>query len=303
MKRVKLFISLLPALIFLFILPTTVLAETTELTSVADSFVNDGYPENNYAAAHSLVVSHNSVYRWGLVRFDLDSLPDEAIIDSATLKLYLYNESGDASIPIMAAKILNGWSETQVKWSNRPMFDESTGVTINVDTTLGYKSWGVTDFIKDWFDGASPNYGIGIGYGGGNFARSFRSREYSANRPLLSITYHLPEPSPSPEESVEPSPEPEESSTPEAEEEAITSEEISPEPSPSPEESASPSPEEEKVLGIFSTGQALIALLILLALAGAVISFIGYARKPKEKKKKKPKKEEEPIEEENNEEE
>lgn len=303
MKRVKLLIFLLPALILLFVLPGIALAETTELTAVADSFVNDGYPENNYASAHSLVISHDSVYRWSLVRFDLASIPEEATIDSATLKLYLYDSSGDSSIPTMTAKILNGWSETQVKWSNRPMFDESTGLTVNIDTTPGYKSWEITDFVENWLEGELPNYGVGIGYGAGSFSRSFRSREYTSNHPLLSITYHLPEPSPSPEESAEPSSKPEVSPSPSSE--AVAEEGATPEPSPSPEESASPSPEEEsrKVLGLFSTGQALIASLILLALIGAVISFIGYARKPKEKKKKKSEKEEELDEEENNEEE
>src|SRR4030043_429777 len=132
MKRVKLLIFLLPALILLFVLPGIALAETTELTAVADSFVNDGYPENNYASAHSFVISHYSFYRWSLVRFDLASIPEEATIDSATLKLYLYDSSGDSSIPTMTAKILNGWSETQVKWSNRPMFDESTGLNLRL---------------------------------------------------------------------------------------------------------------------------------------------------------------------------
>jgi len=285
MKRVKFFIFLLPAIILLFALPRVALAETIDLTSVADSFVNDGYPDNNYGSAHSLITSYNSVYRWSLTRFDLSSLPGEAQIDTAVLKVYLYGSSGDASVPTMAARITGDWTESGVKWNNRPMFDESTGVTTNIDTATGYKSWDITEIVRGWQNNDFSNYGLALGHGSGNYSRSFRSREYASNHPKLSITYHLPEPSPSPSPvpSPSPSPSPGVSPTPEV------TEEVEEEPSPTPEESPSPSPEAEegKILGLFSLGQALIGALILLALIGAGISFATYARRKPEKKVKK----------------
>jgi hypothetical protein len=285
MKRVKFFLFLL-SVIFLFALPKPALAETIDLTPVADSFVNDVYPEQNQGSAHSLITSHNSAFRWSLIRFDLGSLPSGAIIDSATFKAYLYESSGDASVPLMTARITGNWTESEVKWTNRPMFDESTGVTANTYTASGYKSWEITNFVKNWLAGDFSNYGVALGYGGGNFARSFRSREYASNKPILSITYRLPEPTPtpSPTPTLTPTPTPKPKATPTptpTPEEEIT---------PTPEETPTPTPEEEKaglILGIFSPGQAIIGGLVLLALIGAGIAFAVYfRRKPRKKEEK-----------------
>ena len=292
MKRGKFFFFLLPA-IFLFALPKSVFAESIDLTPTADSFVNDVYPEQNQGSAHSLVTSHDSAFRWSLVRFDLASVPANSIIDSTTLKLYLHETSGDASVPMMTSRILADWSETGVKWTNRPMFDESTGVSVNIDTATGYKSWEITNFVKGWIKGDFSNYGVAIGYGGGNFARSFRSREYGSNKPILTINYHLPEPTPtpSPTPTLTPTPTPKPKATPTltpTPEEEIT---------PTPEETPIPTPEEKAglILGIFTRGQAIIAGLILLALIGAGVAFVTYSRKPTkrpEEKEEKPKEEE-----------
>lgn len=102
---------------------------------------------------------------------------------------------------------------------------------------------------------------------------------FALAQPVLAETIS-PTPSPSPSPMVSPSP------TPTEEEET---------PPPTPEESPSPSPEAEKgrILGLFSTGQAVIAGLILLALIGSGITFAAYARKkPKKKEEEKPEPEE-----------
>lgn len=288
MKRVKFFLILLPA-IFLILLPQSVRAETIDLTPAADSFVNNVYPEQNQGAAHSLIVSRDSAFRWSLVRFDLSSVPTDSIIDSAMFKAYLYDSSGDASVPIMAARITGDWTETEVKWNNRPLFDESTGVTANIDTATSYKSWDVTEIVRGWHDNDFSNYGLALGYGSGNYSRSFRSREYASDKPLLTINYHLPEPTPTPSPTPTPTPSP--TPLPSPKPSPTPSPEITEEPSPEPGEgSPTPTPKTEKagLISGLTTRQTIIGGLVILALIGAGVAFAAYARKKPAKKLEKP---------------
>lgn len=297
MKRIKALVIPLLALILL-VFPTVVSAETETLTPQADSFVNDfvNYRDNNYGASHSLVVSFDSVYRWSLVQFDLGSLPGEAEIESAIFKAYLYNASGDASVPLMVSRITGSWSEMAINWNNRPLFDEAAGITVNVDAASGYKNWDVTEIVRGWKNNDFSNYGLALGHGSGNYSRSFHSREYSDNRPILEINYHLPEDIPTPTPSPEPTPtlaiSPAGEITP------------SPELTPAPEVSPASTPEatgEAKSFLSLTTGQTIIAGFILLALIGAVIAFVFYFKRQsnqepkKEKTKKEKKSEKEPA--------
>ncbi|HUV43159.1 MAG TPA: DNRLRE domain-containing protein [Patescibacteria group bacterium] len=310
MKRVQSLIPLLPALILLLVLPKTVLAETKTFNLTKDTYANQAYPDQNRGTTGSVVISNKFTTRLGYLQFEDLDFPEGAIIDQGILKLYVYELHYAETAKVNVGPVTGNWEENTLTWNAKPTINQTQAIEAEVSlTSAGWKEISITNLTKQWFEGTIENKGLFI-YPYGflystpetEYAFTFKSKESGDQAAKLEVEYHLePSPEPSPEESAEPSPESETSPSPSTEE--VINEEATPE--PSPEESPSPEAEEGsgKVLGLFSTGQALIALLILLALAGAIISFIGYARKPKEKKKKKPKKEEEPIEEENSEEE
>lgn len=298
MKRVKFFIFLLPAIILLFTLPRLSYSaysdsETFEVTK--DTFANSvynpplDYRDNNYGGTGSVVVSNEPIDRLGYLQFEDIDLPEGAILDSATLKFYVHEQSSNITAKLNVGPVTGDWEEDVLTWNNKPTVNQTQAIEAEISLNSGWKEISLTNLVSKWLDGTIENKGVfiypyGFLYGTAetDFAFSLKTKESGDLAAKLEVTYHFePSPSPSPVPSPSPSPSPEIE-----EEETIGLEE------PSPEESPSPSPEAEKgkILGIFSTGQALIAVLILLALIGAGTSFAAYARrKPKKEPKKKPK--------------
>lgn len=306
MKRVKFFIFLLPAIILLFALPRlsySAYSDSETFEATKDTYANQAYPDKVNGSYDHLIVSNKYTTRLVYIQFENVDIPEGAILDSATLKFYVYEQHYADTAKLNVGPVTGDWEESSLTWNNKPTINQTLALEGEISITdSGWKEIGITNLVNKWLDGTVENKGIFI-YPYGflyaspetEYAITFRSRTATENKPKLEIIYHFaPSPSPSPVPSPSPSP------SPEIEEEEIIGLE---EPSPSPEESPSPSPEAEKglILGIFSTGQALIAGLILLALLGAGISFVAYARrKPKkkpEKKKEKPSESEKPEEE------
>lgn len=299
MKRVKFFIFLLPAIIFLFVLPNVVLADSKTLDVTKDTYANEVYPFKVYGSLDHLIVSNKYTTRVVYIQFENPNLPAGAILDSATLNFYVNDVNYADSAKVNIGPITGAWEETAVTWNSKPTINQVQAIESAFSlTAVGARALDVTPLVRLWLEGTENKglfiYPYGFLYGATEteYAVTFKSKESGTQRANIVVQYHLPEPSPSPLPSPSPSPSPKASPSEIIEEEA---------PSPTPEESPSPSPEAERglILGIFSPGQALIAGLILLALIGAGVSFAAYARrKPKKKAKKKPKKKEEAEEEE-----
>jgi len=302
MRRVKFFIFLLPAIILLFVLPRwaySAFSDSEVFEVTKDTFANSvynpplDYRDNNYGGAGSVVVSNEPIDRLGYLQFEDVDLAEGAILDNATLKFYVHEQSSNTTAKLNVGPVTGDWEESVLTWNNKPAINQTQAIEAEISLASGWKEISITHLVRQWRDGNIENKGLFI-YPYGflystaetDFAFSLKTKESGDLAAKLEVAYHF-EPSPSPS----PSPEPEVE-----EEEVVIGEE---EPSPTPEESPSPSPEAEKglILGLFSTGQVLIAGLILLALIGAGISFAAYARrkpkkKPKKKKKKKPEEEE-----------
>jgi len=291
MKRVKLLFFLLPAIILLLALPQSVLADMVNLKPTADSFINDNddpppfdYINKNYGSAHSLITSDEPVVRASLLKFDLSSIPADVTIDSAILRLYLYNTDQATSTTLTCRRLTGDWEENGVTWNNQPSDNTDSQAQSTISTGTDWKEWNVTDMVRNWYSGDWTNYGLKITTEGTAKSHSFRSKEYSSNHPELVINYtSAPAPTPTETPTPTPTPSPTEEATPTVEET----------PTPTPEESPTPTPEAEEEAGLIlglSPGQTIIGGLILFSLVGAGIAFAVYSRrkpkKPKESRRK-----------------
>jgi hypothetical protein len=290
MKRIKLLFFLLPALILFFSPRSSVLAATKTFNASQDAFANQAYPDNNYGSLEPMIVSNKYTTRLCFVQFDEISLPTDAIIDKAIFKFYIYERLYADKAKVNLGPITSTWSENSLTWNDKPTINQTLALEAEVDLTSdGWKEINLTNLAKKWTDGSLEQKGIflyplGYLYGASEteYAFTFKSKAVAGLMPRLEIEYHLsptPVPSPSP--------------SPSAMAEATTSPEVSVTPSETP---LSPSPNPEagesgKILGLFSLGQAFIGGLIILALLGALISFLIYAFKSrkKEEKESKPK--------------
>ncbi|NOJ96329.1 DNRLRE domain-containing protein [Corallococcus coralloides] len=178
--------------------PSLALASTTvTLTPVADSYVSPGVPDSNFGNHGTLVV--NREFAEAYLRFDLSSLPANAVITAASLSAlaydgYAYGGDGNVYTSFVAD---DSWQEMGITWNNRPAPASSTvgewflwydftpedkrGVNSNAALIPVVQGELAGDTLVS-FRLHSPGY-----------KTRYRSREYSnaAQRPALTLTYEL----------------------------------------------------------------------------------------------------------------
>jgi len=167
---------------------------TTTLYSVADSYVNSSSSDINYGDVDYMYVSNNSEQDFTYVMFDLSSIPSDANIISAKLKLYLSSTGGGiyTSDTIGAYYCSdNSWMELGITWNNKPSFNpEATDIWSFpfIYYTKVYKSWDVTEDARTALLSGTLTEVLKFGSKTGDGYAVFHSRE-GANKPKLEVEY------------------------------------------------------------------------------------------------------------------
>lgn len=176
-------------------------AATVVLTPLADALVTSGYPDNVNNPAGSLGVGHADCpgvpYALGtgriLMLFDLLSVPDGAVVQSATLSLYLYHSWGSVPLEVGIARLLGDWTEDSITWDSQPGGSASYGSTVVTTTTGRRVAWDATALVQEWVAGLYANHGFLLRAAdetGCNW-RTFDSSE-GLFKPQLTIVYGEP---------------------------------------------------------------------------------------------------------------
>lgn len=165
------------------------------LEEVADVTLKSWQPDVNFGGDQDLEISHTADGRSAsLIKFDLSSLPSEAIVESAALRLYLVGATGITSLNIGAYFVTSPWAESTVTW-NTYLTTGTVGISANIDSGVGsYKSWSITSYVQSWIDDPASNHGVLLmGPSSGDYyQRWFESHEHNEMVPKLEIRYHLP---------------------------------------------------------------------------------------------------------------
>lgn len=145
-----------------------------------------------------------------LLSFDLSSIPSNAQVQSAYLRLYAVERSAPASLTLSAHQIYRAWQEDQATWNNASAgtawgapgcnstaADRSATAISSapVDAVNAWFQWDITPLVQLWINDASRNHGLILrGAGDASLRYSFRSSEspYAAQRPQLCLTYVVP---------------------------------------------------------------------------------------------------------------
>jgi len=149
-----------------------------------------------------------------IMKLALSAIPANALIESATLHLYMSAFGGDDQYDISVHNIINhnpdlsqctgftydgtnNWTSNNQCYNNIPLAQADIADAEDqkpVNTTIGYKTWNVTDMVRNWVDVPDTNYGLLVNSdssASSNSYRTFASSE-AANadqRPKLVITY------------------------------------------------------------------------------------------------------------------
>ncbi len=206
--------------------------------------------------------------------FDLNSLPQNAIIDKATLSLVLLeNHTDNCSVQVQRQG--DAWNEYENYFS---LGYSNTGIIYDIAYIVDQRSynWDVTQLVSEWHSEKFHNYGV-VMFATDECRKLFASRQNgdTNSHPKLIVSYHLP-PTPLPTPTPEPSPTP--SPSPRAT--------IKPTPSPLPDITPTPKPTPSPTLrpeGILADKGKTLALLLVVMVIGAV-SFFAWKKKQSPKR-------------------
>jgi hypothetical protein len=148
-------------LLGIIVLPVAVVplvhAQEGEVTinPTADTFVDSVNDKTNHGEMQYMLVSRQTESMEDRIwlKFNLSSVPDGAIVDMATLRLYCIN-SGDPTYNVYAHSSSNiSWTELGITWANMPSYNTTSMDMKQVATTYRWYNWSVTYAVQNAVDG------------------------------------------------------------------------------------------------------------------------------------------------------
>jgi hypothetical protein len=162
---------------------------TVTVNSVADSWISQSSPSNNYGTDSVVKVdSKSGGNARALFRFDLPALPAGCEVVQATLRLHAGSYKDGRTLE--AVRLGAAWTESAVTWSNQPATAGAAATTVS-GPAAGYREWTVTSQTAAMY--TSGNYGFLIrdaSENGGGAEHGFHAREKIPDKtPELLITF------------------------------------------------------------------------------------------------------------------
>ncbi len=162
----------------------------------------------NFGTTTLMTMGMSNGARRDLLQFDLSSIPSNAAIAKAELKLNYYGGSSSYPMDISTHRVTSNWSEGTVTWNQRDSgiswaavggdFNATPESTTHLEGTYGWYAWDITNLTQMWFNGTVSNYGVLLKCNestvpNGNY-KYFYSSDYgtASLRPQLMVTYTVP---------------------------------------------------------------------------------------------------------------
>jgi hypothetical protein len=132
------------------------------------------------------------------IKFGLGTVPANAVVVDADLKLYRYGGFGTDSFTIGLHQVTSAWDESTITWNIQPTFSVDAEITTNITATADWKSWDIDTLVQAWLDGSITNYGVvlkDIDEASVETIAYFRTSDYTTDTskcPKLEIDYYIP---------------------------------------------------------------------------------------------------------------
>lgn len=207
-------ISLLVALLLRdFIFPPTAQAtDPVHYDVLADTFIHSQAPGYNFGRDREMILNFWGgesyapetegqmfyYHKWLMIKPDISRIPRNARIETAKLRLHIKRNNSPLGCMYRVSKITSNWSEGGVTWNNRPTSVNANvaGVFFERDDNVNID---ITNLVKEWYSGRSPNYGLIVADREVTQDCYFSTREGPhEDRPWLSVRYTTPSPTPTP---------------------------------------------------------------------------------------------------------
>jgi hypothetical protein len=165
-----------------------------------DGTVSSAYPSTNYGdLLYSVIGNFISAIGRTYIEFKPLTIPANARVVNANLKLYQYNTFGTDNFTIGLYKITGDWDESTITWNLQPTSSTDAEITINITAGVTtWKSWDIDTLVQGWLDGTINNYGVVLkdtDESSVDTYISFYTSDYTIDttkRPKLEIYYYIP---------------------------------------------------------------------------------------------------------------
>ena len=135
----------------------------------------------------------NACYIRSFFNWDISSLPEDAEISSAIMKLRCHSKDGTQSGQCAFYRALGAWEETSVTHANAPEYDLAGVKTMDWPEADEWISVDITDYVEFWHTNPDSNFGVmgsSVNVTGTFYIRlrSFESPRDTLS-PKLTVTY------------------------------------------------------------------------------------------------------------------
>lgn len=130
-----------------------------------DAFVKSDMPTTNYGDAFAITLhadvtgSTSPIIRRSYLKWSLSSIPNNAIILSATLELYATTAGGQNT---SLERVENSWMETGITWNNAPDGITTDMITTTATMSGSWETFNVTSFVQNWVNYPNNNHGVRV---------------------------------------------------------------------------------------------------------------------------------------------
>lgn len=139
-----------------------------------DAFIYDYNPDSNLGdhpdfIASAWTAAGSEVIVRSFIKFDLDTIPSNAIICSAKLSLYSYDSPHYGTHSTLSGsnksylqRVLQDWEENTITWNNQPQADTVNIVQLapSIGSIQDYTNIDVTNLIRIMSSDSIENYGL-----------------------------------------------------------------------------------------------------------------------------------------------
>ena len=173
-----------------------------------DTYISKGCGDEhkNFGDKEDMVIGNRDNKRI-LLRFDLASIPPDAIISSAELQVCLATLYNFGQKTIYVHRIKGFWKDKEVTWYENKQkhnwtmpggdFDWAIESAVSLNGyRYGWVSWDVTRAVKDWFDDKDINVGFLLKQDSNDSDEIWflaSNLEWEAYRPRLVVSYEAEE--------------------------------------------------------------------------------------------------------------
>jgi len=166
-----------------------------------DDYTSTAMPDSNYGTYITLYVGSYSTsdYYRAYLQFDLSTIPANARLEDADLRLYQNNSIGSGNFQIGLHRVTSNWQENTITHNLHPTSSSETEALSTVYTgSTTWRNWDIDNLVLGWLDGSITNQGMVLKSTDETLSAIgiyFRSSDYTTDTtkcPKLEIDYYLP---------------------------------------------------------------------------------------------------------------